>query len=101
MLASLSKDMVMGAEWVYEEKYDGIRALAYRDGDRVRLLSRTLQDLTDGFVSVCDSVRALGDRDLVLDGELVVVDREGVSRFQLLLRQPAFLGLRTDKRPTE
>jgi bifunctional non-homologous end joining protein LigD len=87
MLATLSKEVVTGSDWVFEEKYDGIRALAYRDGDRVRLLSRTLQDLTDGFVSVCDSVRALGDRDLVLDGELVVFDREGVSRFQLLQRR--------------
>ncbi len=87
MLATLSKEVVTGKDWVFEEKYDGIRALAYRDGDRVRLLSRTLQDLTDGFVSVCDSVRALGDRDLVLDGELVVFDREGVSRFQLLQRR--------------
>src|SRR3977135_4208744 len=87
MLATLSKEPVTGPEWVYEEKYDGIRAVAYRDGDRVRLLSRTGQDLTAGFSSVADAVRDLPDRDSVLDGELVVFDAKGVSRFQLLQRR--------------
>lgn len=87
MLATLSKEMVTGPEWVFEEKYDGIRAVAYRDGDHVRILSRTEQDLTAGFVAVRDAVRELADPDLVLDGELVVFDAEGVSRFQLLQRR--------------
>ena len=87
MLATLSKELVTGPVWVYEEKYDGIRAVAYRDGDRVRLQSRTGQDLTAGFANVVDALRALPDRDFVLDGELVVFDRSGVSRFQLLQRR--------------
>jgi len=87
MLASLSKETVTGPEWVYEEKYDGIRAVAYRDGDRVRLLSRTGQDLTAGFPAIVDALRELPVRDVVLDGELVVFDPSGVSRFQLLQRR--------------
>ena len=87
MLASLSKEMVSGAEWVYEEKYDGIRAIACRDGDRVRLLSRTGQDLTAGFPAIVDALRKVPDPDFVLDGELVVFDKSGVSRFQLLQRR--------------
>lgn len=87
MLASLSKEMVSGPEWVYEEKYDGIRAVAYRDGERVRLLSRTGQDLTAGFAPTVDALRKMRDPDLVLDGELVVFDEGGVSRFQLLQRR--------------
>jgi bifunctional non-homologous end joining protein LigD len=87
MLASLSKEMVSGPQWVYEEKYDGIRAVAYRDEGRVRLLSRTGQDLTAGFPKVVAALRALPDRDFVLDGELVVFDAKGVSRFQLLQRR--------------
>ncbi|MEP6694250.1 MAG: non-homologous end-joining DNA ligase, partial [Chloroflexota bacterium] len=87
MLATLSKEMVTGPEWVYEEKYDGIRAVAYRDDDRVRVLSRTGQDLTAGFTNVVEAIRELPDRDLVLDGELVVFDPNGVSRFQLLQRR--------------
>jgi bifunctional non-homologous end joining protein LigD len=95
MLASLSKEMVSGPEWVYEEKYDGIRAVAYRDGDRVRLLSRTGQDLTAGFPTIVDALRKLRDPDFVLDGELVVFDESGVSRFQLLQRRGIDRGART------
>ena len=87
MLATLSKDVVAGPEWVFEEKYDGIRAVAERRADRVRLWSRTGQDLTAGFAPVVDALRALPDGDLVLDGELVVFDGAGVSRFQLLQRR--------------
>jgi bifunctional non-homologous end joining protein LigD len=87
MLATLSKEIVTGPEWVYEEKYDGIRAVAYRDDDRVRILSRTGQDLTEGFNAVADALRELPDRDFVIDGELVVFDENGVSRFQLLQRR--------------
>jgi len=87
MLASLSKDLVIGPAWVYEEKYDGIRAVSYRDGESVRILSRTGQDLTGGFPSLVGSLRDLPDRDVVLDGELVVFDETGVSRFQLLQRR--------------
>ena len=87
MLATLSNDLVTGPEWVYEEKYDGIRALAYRDGERVRLLSRTGQDLTAGFPAIVEALRVLPDPDFVLDGELVVFDASGVSRFQLLQRR--------------
>lgn len=87
MLATLSKELVTGPEWIYEEKYDGIRAVAYRDDERVRLLSRTGQDLTPGFAAIVDALRDLPDPDFVLDGELVVFDPSGVSRFQLLQRR--------------
>jgi bifunctional non-homologous end joining protein LigD len=87
MLATLSKGVVAGAEWVFEEKYDGIRALAERKAGWVRLWSRTGQDLTAGFAPVVDAILALPDRDLILDGELVVFDPSGVSRFQLLQRR--------------
>lgn len=87
MLATLSKEMLTGPEWVYEEKYDGIRAVAYRDHDRARLLSRTGQDLTAGFPGIVEALLALPDPDFVLDGELVVFDPDGVSRFQLFQRR--------------
>ena len=87
MLATLSKEVVAGPEWVFEEKYDGIRAVAERKAGTVRLWSRTGQDLTAGFAAVVDALRALPDADLTLDGELVIFDRRGVSRFQLLQRR--------------
>src|SRR6058998_2429641 len=87
MLATLSPGIVEGPEWVFEEKYDGIRAVAGRERGRVKIWSRTLQDLTGGFPHVVAAVEALGDGDLMIDGELVALDAKGVSRFQLLQRR--------------
>jgi bifunctional non-homologous end joining protein LigD len=87
MLATLSPGIVEGPEWVFEEKYDGIRAVAGRERGRVEIWSRTLQDLTKGFPHVVEAVGALEGGDLVIDGELVALDAKGVSRFQLLQRR--------------
>lgn len=87
MLATLSHDVVAGPGWVFEEKYDGIRALASRRGRSVRIVSRNDLDLTVGFPHVAAAVAGLPGGDLVLDGELVVFDTHGVSRFQLLQRR--------------
>lgn len=89
MLATLSTETPTGPQWVFEEKYDGIRALAYRTRGKVRLWSRNELDLTAGFPNVAAAVAALPAGDLVLDGELVVFDKKGVSRFQLLQRRGA------------
>jgi bifunctional non-homologous end joining protein LigD len=87
MLASLSPGIVEGPEWVFEEKYDGIRAVAGRDRGGVKIWSRMLQDLTGGFPHIVAAVEALGNADLIIDGELVALDPKGVSRFQLLQRR--------------
>src|SRR5439155_129444 len=82
-----SPGIVEGPEWVFDEKYDGIRAVAGRERGRVKIWSRTLQDLTGGFPHVVAAVEALGDGDVMVDGELVALDAKGVSRFQLLQRR--------------
>ena len=84
MLATLSKDVVEGPRWVFEEKYDGIRLIAHRAGDHVRLLSRNDIDRTASFPEVALAVQALPDGDIVLDGEVFAYDRRRVSRFELL-----------------
>jgi len=87
MLATLASAVPKGPRWTFEEKYDGIRALAYRQKGRVRLWSRNELDLTAGFPDVAEAVAKLPGDDLVLDGELVIFDAKGVSRFQLLQRR--------------
>ncbi len=87
MLATLAADAPAGEGWIFEEKYDGIRALAYKKGDAVRLWSRNQLDLTSGFGEIAEAVRELPARECVLDGELVIFDPKGVSRFQLLQRR--------------
>ena len=84
MLATLLREPFHRAGWVYEEKYDGYRIIAYKDGGRVRLLSRNQKDRTATFSVVADAVARLSCKTLILDGEVVAFDRKGVSRFQLL-----------------
>ncbi|MGA2877548.1 MAG: non-homologous end-joining DNA ligase [Bryobacteraceae bacterium] len=84
MLATLVKEPFHQPGWIYEEKYDGYRILAYKEGPRVTLLSRNAKDRTDHFQSIALAVSALRHETLLLDGEVVAFDRRGVSRFQLL-----------------
>jgi bifunctional non-homologous end joining protein LigD len=84
MLATLVREPFHKPGWVYEEKYDGYRILAYKEGARVRLYSRNAIDRTDRFAEIAKAVSALKPSTLLLDGEVSVFDRGGVSRFQLL-----------------
>ena len=70
--------------WVYEEKVDGWRILAYKDGGSVRLLSRNAVDHTRRFPEIAAAVAKLRPDVLVLDGEVAVFDEHLVSRFHLL-----------------
>ncbi len=87
MLATLVAEPFDRPGWVYEEKYDGIRVMAYRRGHRVRLATRNLKDVTTDFPTIASAIAGLPDGDLVLDGEIVAFDRDDVSRFQLLQRR--------------
>jgi bifunctional non-homologous end joining protein LigD len=84
MLATLVKQPFDKPGWVYEEKYDGYRILAYKEGARVTLASRNGNDRTGTFSRVAAAVAKLRGRTLLLDGEVVVFDSKWVSRFQLL-----------------
>lgn len=84
MLATLVPEPFHHPGWVYEEKYDGYRILAYKEGGRVTLYSRNAKDRTDTFSNVARAIEKLPDRTLLLDGEAVAFDRKLVSRFQLL-----------------
>lgn len=84
MLATLVKEPFHRPGWVYEEKYDGFRIVAYKEGGRVTLLSRNAKDRTAHFGAIARAVAALPHETLALDGEVVAFDSSGVSRFQLL-----------------
>ncbi len=84
MLATLVKEPFQRAGWVYEEKYDGFRILAYKEGEKITLLSRNAKDRTEHFDAVARAIAGLRHGTLLLDGEVVAFDRAGVSRFQLL-----------------
>jgi bifunctional non-homologous end joining protein LigD len=86
MLASLVAKPFDRPGWVYEEKYDGIRILAYKEGVRITLLTRNDLDRTADFPGIARAIGRLHDKTLLLDGEVVAFDAAGVSRFQLLQR---------------
>jgi bifunctional non-homologous end joining protein LigD len=83
MLATLVDAPFHEPGWVYEEKYDGIRILAEKDGRRVRLVTRNLIDRSADFPEVAAAVAKLPAPTLLLDGEVVLFDPKGISRFGL------------------
>jgi bifunctional non-homologous end joining protein LigD len=84
MLATLVKEPFERPGWIYEEKYDGVRILAYKEGAHVTLVSRNDIDRTDRYEQAAKAVSKLKPETLLLDGEIVVFDKRNVSRFQLL-----------------
>jgi len=74
--------------WVYEEKVDGWRVLAYKDAAGVRLVSRNARDLTRRFPELVAAVAELEVPTLLLDGEIAVFDRQLRSRFEWLRGRP-------------
>jgi len=84
MLATRVPEPFHRPGWVYEEKYDGFRIVAYKEGERVTLLSRNRKDRTASFAEIADAVRRLPARSLCLDGEVACFDEKLVSRFELM-----------------
>jgi len=84
MKAKLVETPPAGDNWIYELKFDGFRVEAIKDGARVKLLSRNENDLTKKFDQVAVAVGSLPCGQCVIDGEVVALDAEGRSSFQLL-----------------
>ena len=73
-------------DWVYELKFDGIRALAIKDGRTIQLISRNEKKLNDRFPEIVQAAADFDADECVVDGEVVAMDEEGRSSFQLLQR---------------
>jgi bifunctional non-homologous end joining protein LigD len=71
-------------DWSYELKFDGIRACAIKDGGKVSLISRNGNELRARYPDVAGAVKNLPVDECVIDGEVVALDEEGRSSFQLL-----------------
>lgn len=68
MAATLTQERFSGPEWIFERKFDGIRLLAYKNGEDVRLFSRNQR--TQNIQSVVEVIRKLPIHDAILDGEV-------------------------------
>jgi DNA ligase D-like protein (predicted ligase) len=74
MLAVLSDDRFSDPDWIYERKLDGERVLVFRDGDRVRLMTRNRHEVTDTWPELAEAVAQQPAREFVADGEVVAFD---------------------------
>ena len=84
MLATLTERRFSDPAWIFEPKLDGERCLAFRTGKRVRLLSRTRQDIGSSYPELVESLAAQDAPDFVVDGEIVAFDgnRTSFARLQ-------------------
>jgi len=84
MKAKLVEKPPATGDWIYELKFDGIRLIAVRADKKVSLLSRNQNDLSARFPEIVEAIKNLAARECVIDGEVVALDDEGRSSFQLL-----------------
>ena len=84
MKPRLMDDPPTGGNWSYELKFDGIRACVVKDGRKVSLISRNGNELQARYPELADAIRKLPVDDCVIDSEVVALDEEGRSSFQLL-----------------
>jgi bifunctional non-homologous end joining protein LigD len=83
-LCRLAQDAPKGPGWISEVKFDGYRLLAWKTGEKVRLVTRNGLDWTDRLPAVAAAVARLDVGAGVLDGELVALRADGVSSFAAL-----------------
>jgi len=69
-------------DWLYEIKFDGYRALAFKDGKNVRLVSRNKNAFD--YPPLLEALKKLPAEHVILDGEIAALDEKGRSSFQLL-----------------
>jgi bifunctional non-homologous end joining protein LigD len=84
MLATLAEKPFDDPAWLFEIKWDGYRAIAFLEKGKVRLVSRTQNDLTARFPELHDLPKFIQAKTAILDGEIVALDPEGRSSFSLM-----------------
>jgi ATP-dependent DNA ligase len=86
MLAKRVGELPPGDTWVFEPKWDGFRALVFRDGDDILLQSRDQKSLNRYFPELVETLRARLPERCVLDGEIVIATESGLDFDLLQLR---------------
>src|SRR6266436_861046 len=84
MLATIADRPFSDPNWLFEIKWDGVRALARIENGDLRLLSRTGTDMTKRYPELSSLPSALAAREAILDGEIVALDAQGHSDFERL-----------------
>src|SRR5580658_9420425 len=85
-LATLTDDRFSDPAWIYERKFDGERCLAFRDGARLRLMTRNQQEVTGTYPEIAEAMATQRASDFIVDGEVVAFDRDETSFSRLQRR---------------
>jgi bifunctional non-homologous end joining protein LigD len=83
-LATLTEKPFSDPEWLFEIKWDGVRTLARVKGRHLKLWSRSQRDITGEYPELAGLPERMNGHDVWLDGEIVALDAEGRSDFQML-----------------
>src|SRR5580700_1979526 len=86
MLAKRVGELPVGGTWIFEPKWDGFRALVFRDGDEILIQSRDEKSLNRYFPELLDPLRSMLPARCVLDGEIVIAKDTGLDFEALQLR---------------
>jgi ATP-dependent DNA ligase len=86
MEAKLVNELPTGDDWQYEPKWDGFRCLAFRDGDKIDLMSKAGKPLARYFPDLVETLGRVKAERFVLDGEIVIPHDGSLSFDELLLR---------------
>ncbi len=86
MLAKRVDELPADGAWIFEPKWDGFRALVFRDGDEIFIQSRDEKPLNRYFPELLDPLRSSLPSRCVLDGEIVIVKNDGLEFEELQLR---------------
>ncbi len=84
MLATLVDEPFSDPDWLFENKWDGVRALCYINDGEMRLVSRNEKELGFRYPELADIAKSIDVKQAVLDGELVTLNDKGQPSFQLL-----------------
>jgi bifunctional non-homologous end joining protein LigD len=87
MLATLVDEPFSDPDWLFETKWDGVRAVCFIKNGKSRFISRNQIEMTAQYPELADIAQSIHGSSVILDGEIVALDENGVSRFQLLQRR--------------
>jgi bifunctional non-homologous end joining protein LigD len=90
MLATSIEHPFDGEDWLFEIKWDGYRAVAFIEGEKVRLVSRNQNDLTPRYPELRELPKFVDANDAILDGEVVALDEQGRPSFSLMQQRTGF-----------
>jgi ATP-dependent DNA ligase len=83
-LPTSAAEVPSGEQWLHEIKHDGFRVIARKVGERVRLFSRSGNNLTSRFPLVVEAVAELRSHSCIIDGEAVACGPDGIACFDLI-----------------